>query len=312
MKKFYPLLSFVFFLFSLSVCAQTPEKLSYQAIVRDAGDILLVNQSIGIQISILQGSASGTAVYVETQNPTTNSNGLLSIEIGAGTVVSGDFTTINWGSNLFFIKTEIDITGGTNYTITGTSQLLSVPYALHSKTAETFTGINNALIFGDIKSGIQTTDHNGWVLLDGRPLSSLTSTQQTRAAALGLIGNLPDGRGKYLSYSPAEGADFGSNSVALSKANLPTDTFTGTTNYVFDNSPTVSPGQFGLIRLTQVGENRTIGSSVDTPGASIEPDLLTTPIDHRHNFSIQLNNSQSAIDNRPATLNVRMFIFLGE
>ncbi|MDZ4148303.1 MAG: hypothetical protein U1C58_08475 [Flavobacteriaceae bacterium] len=307
MKKFYPLVS-ILFLFSLGVLAQAPEKFTYQAIIRDASDVVSANQSIGLQISILQGSASGTAVYVETQNPTTNSNGLISIEIGAGSVVSGDFATINWGADLFFIKTEIDITGGTNYTISGTSQLLSVPYALHSKTSGTATG---TATFGDVKSGIQTADHNGWVLLDGRLLTSLTPAQQTRATSLGLTGNLPDARDKYLSYSPTEGSTFGSNSVALSKANLPTDAFTGVTDYVFDNSPTINPGQFGLMRLTIAGENRTTGST-DVPGASVEADLITTPIDHRHNFSFQLNNSQSAIDVRPATLNVRMFIYLGE
>ena len=123
-----------------SVFAQTPEKMSYQAVVRDASDNLATSQNIGMQISILQGSSSGTAVYVETQTPTTNANGLVSIEIGAGTIVSGDFTTIDWANGPYFIKTETDPTGGTSYTITGTSQLLSVPYALHAKTAESVSG----------------------------------------------------------------------------------------------------------------------------------------------------------------------------
>ena len=127
-------------LLTASVFAQAPEKMSYQAVIRDASDNLVTNQTVGMQISILQGSASGTAVYVETQTPTTNANGLLSIEIGAGTVQSGDFTTIDWASGPYFIKTETDPTGGTSYTIIGTSQLLSVPYALHAKTAESVSG----------------------------------------------------------------------------------------------------------------------------------------------------------------------------
>jgi hypothetical protein len=85
-----------------------------------------------MQVSILQGSVSGTAVYVETQTPTTNTNGLAGLEIGGGTVVSGNFANINWANGPYFIKTETDPNGGTNYTITGTSQLLSVPYALFS------------------------------------------------------------------------------------------------------------------------------------------------------------------------------------
>jgi hypothetical protein len=88
-----------------------------------------------MQLSILQGSVAGTAVYVETQTPTTNINGLVSLEIGSGTVVSGTFNTIDWSAGPYFIKTETDPTGGTTYTITGTSQLMSVPYALYAKTS---------------------------------------------------------------------------------------------------------------------------------------------------------------------------------
>jgi len=127
-------------LLSVSLFAQSPEKMSYQAVVRDNSNTLVTNTSVGMQISILQGSASGTAVYIETQTPTTNANGLVSIEIGGGTVVSGTFASIDWANGPYFINTEIDPAGGTNYTITGTSQLLSVPYALHAKTAETITG----------------------------------------------------------------------------------------------------------------------------------------------------------------------------
>src|SRR5574344_3046281 len=89
-----------------SVFAKSHEKMSYQAVVRDGSNNLVTSSAVGMQLSILQGSASGTAVYVETQIPTTNANGLVSIEIGGGTVVTGDFTTIDWGSNLYFIKTE--------------------------------------------------------------------------------------------------------------------------------------------------------------------------------------------------------------
>jgi len=122
------------------VIAQSPEKISYQAIIRNSSDALVVNTQIGMQISILHESASGTPVYVETHAPLTNANGLVSIEIGEGTVVEGSFTSIDWASGPYFIKTETDPSGGTAYTITGISQLLSVPYALHAKTAETISG----------------------------------------------------------------------------------------------------------------------------------------------------------------------------
>ena len=152
-------------LMTASVFAQAPEKMSYQAVVRDGSNALVSSTAVGMQISILQGSASGTAVYVETQTPTSNANGLVSLEIGAGTVVSGTFNTIDWANGPYFIKTETDPTGGTSYTITSTSQLLSVPYALHAKTAESVTGgiTETDPIFGaSVASGITGTDTTNW------------------------------------------------------------------------------------------------------------------------------------------------------
>ncbi len=130
MKKIYSIIAGLFLV--TCVLAQAPNKMSYQAIIRNTSNALVGNSAVGMRISILQTSASGTAVYVETQTPTTNANGLASIEIGGGTVVSGNFTTIDWANGPYFLKTETDPAGGTNYTITGTSQFLSVPYALFS------------------------------------------------------------------------------------------------------------------------------------------------------------------------------------
>src|SRR6056297_476610 len=134
MKKLFTILATV--LLTASVFAQSPEKMSYQAVIRDVSDNLITDTEVGMQISILQDSESGTEVYVETQTPTTNANGLVSIEIGSGTPVTGTFAGIDWTDGPYFIKTETDPDGATSYTITGTSQLLSVPYALHAKTTE--------------------------------------------------------------------------------------------------------------------------------------------------------------------------------
>lgn len=116
--------------------AQAPQKMSYQSVIRKTDGSLVVNTSVGIKISILQGSAGGTAVYVETQTTTTNVNGLATLAIGGGTTVTGTFAGINWASGTYFIKTETDPTGGANYTISGTSQLLSVPYSLYSGSSQ--------------------------------------------------------------------------------------------------------------------------------------------------------------------------------
>jgi len=127
MRKIYSLLAAI--LLTSSILAQAPQKMSYQAVIRDAGNALVADHIVGMKISILQGT---TPVYVETQTPSTNANGLVSLEIGGGTVVSGTFSAINWASGTYYIKTETDPTGGTNYTITGSNQLLSVPFALSS------------------------------------------------------------------------------------------------------------------------------------------------------------------------------------
>jgi hypothetical protein len=122
-------------LLTQSVFAQAPQKMSYQAVIRNSSSALLLSTLVGMQISVLQGSSTGTPVYVETQKPSTNSNGLVSLEIGMGTVVKGTFASINWANGPYFIKTETDITGGTAYSIAGTNELMSVPYALFSANA---------------------------------------------------------------------------------------------------------------------------------------------------------------------------------
>lgn len=115
-----------------SVLSQTPQKLSYQSVVRNSDNELIINQEVGFRISILKGSTTGDVVYIEVLTPITNANGLISIQFGGGSV----FESIDWGTDTYFIRTQIDPLGGANYTIEGVSELLSVPYALHAETAE--------------------------------------------------------------------------------------------------------------------------------------------------------------------------------
>lgn len=122
-------------LLTTSVFAQAPQGMSYQAVVRDASQNLVAGQAVGTQVRIIQGSVSGGAVYVETHTLNTNINGLLTLEIGSGTVVAGDFATIDWANGPYYIKTETDPAGGSNYTIIATSQMMSVPYALYAASS---------------------------------------------------------------------------------------------------------------------------------------------------------------------------------
>jgi len=204
MKKTFTFLAAVLLLtcyFQLSTAfAQSPEKMSYQAVIRNSSDALVTNTQIGIQISILQGSISGTAVYVEKQIPTTNANGLVSIEIGGGTVVSGTFSTIDWANGTYFIKTETDPAGGTSYSITGTSQLLSVPFALHAKTAETISGNiteTDPVYSGSQAANITTTDITNLANLSGtntgdQDLSALATKIALADSTAQLRSELPD------------------------------------------------------------------------------------------------------------------------
>lgn len=139
LPKFKVLLLLPFIFCLLPAFGQSPEKISYQAVIRDTSNSLVVNQQIGVKISILKSSTSGTLVYEEifNPNPQTNENGLLALEIGTGDPLTGIFSDIDWSNDSYFLKTEIDPTGSTNYTIEATTQLLSVPYALHAKTADT-------------------------------------------------------------------------------------------------------------------------------------------------------------------------------
>ena len=115
--------------------AQAPQKMSFQSVVRNSSGVLVASHSVGLRLSILQGSISGTAVYVETQTATSNANGLVTLQIGGGTVVTGTFSTIDWSAGPYYIKSELDPTGGTSYLIAGTTQLLSVAYALYANSA---------------------------------------------------------------------------------------------------------------------------------------------------------------------------------
>ncbi len=115
----------------LLLIAQPPAKMNYQSVVRSSSGQLIVNQMVGLRVSILRGSAGGTVIYNEVMLPSTNANGLLSVEIGGG----NGFATIDWADGPYFLKTEIDPAGGMDYSIVGVSELLSVPYAMFARTA---------------------------------------------------------------------------------------------------------------------------------------------------------------------------------
>lgn len=144
---------------SLTSYGQVPQKMSYQAVVRNALNQLIQNNAVGMRLSILEGSPVGNAVYVETHVPITNGNGSVTIEIGNGTVVSGVFTNIDWSTGLYWLQTEVDPQGAQGYSITGVSQLLTVPYAFYCDYA--LSSAESIDSIGDNGNGTLTIYYTG-------------------------------------------------------------------------------------------------------------------------------------------------------
>lgn len=127
--------------------AQAPQKMTYQSVVHDANNSLVDNRNVSARIWILHGGADGAAVYIETQTATTNANGLMTLVIGEGTVVSGSLANIDWADGPYFLKAEVDPAGGSSYTQVTVQELLSVPYALYAEQAGNgFSGDYNDLV----------------------------------------------------------------------------------------------------------------------------------------------------------------------
>ena len=178
---------------TILVFAQSPQKMSYQAVIRNSSGQLVTNNAVGMKISILQGSVSGIPVFSETQTPTTDANGMATIEIGSGTLVTGTFSGIDWSAGIYFISTETDPTGGTNYTITGTSQILSVPYALYAKTA------GNGSLWS--KSGSNIYFNSGRVGIGSGSPATYIHAHGTPVASRGQLSlSSPSGQGTFISF----------------------------------------------------------------------------------------------------------------
>jgi len=163
MKKIILIFSAIYF--AMSAFAQTPEKINFQGVIRDASNNLLTNQLIGYEFTVMMGSPTGTIVYQEFSTTTTNNFGLINVVIGEGNVASGSTSDIMWSDGPYFLKTAIDFAGGTNYNDMGVSKLLNVPYSLRT-----------------LRAGFsESVDYNK---LSNKP-SLIITTQQ--AAKLGLI-----------------------------------------------------------------------------------------------------------------------------
>jgi hypothetical protein len=307
--------------------AQVPQKISYQAIIRNAGGELVKNGNIGMRIQILKGSEFGGSIYVETHAATTNGNGLVTIKIGEGAVVMGDFPTIDWANGPYFIKTGTDPTGGTNYaSIEGTSELLSVPYALYSGSSVPVGSVimySGSWNFDGTGLGIGTLA--GWALCNGSngtpDLSDKFVMGTTIPSALLETG----GANSYTlstNQLPSHGHDFttssggshshtltinydGSHSHTLSQYNLLVYSNTDP-NYGLQSVDGHPSTHYYLASPTYPGDKTTSSTSDHNHSGS----SVSNSITHMHSGTTNTTGSGSDIDNRPAFIKLAYIIKL--
>jgi hypothetical protein len=167
MKKL--ILSLITMFTVLSGMAQAPNMFKYQAVARNTTGDLIANQTVSFEISILQNSSGGSPVYTETHVATTNQHGLVNLNVGGGAVTFGTFSTIDWGAAIYFIQVKMDPLGGSAYVLMGSSQLLSVPYALNAKTVSSIDWSDVTNVPADLADGDDNSGSADWSTLTGKP-----------------------------------------------------------------------------------------------------------------------------------------------
>ena len=196
MKKLYIAVSLFLASFAYS---QVPQAFSYQTIAFNSTGAPIANGNVNLRISILDNSATGTVLYTETHTKTTNSKGLVNLNIGQGTATTGNFGGINWGTNTKFVKVEMDPAGGNNYTNVGVNQLMSVPYALVAdkvdykniknnpdyNTSFAYMTTTNAYVLAPYSVGGNTNSSKQWftTAISGNPFSRVDKTFVTSTNA---------------------------------------------------------------------------------------------------------------------------------
>ncbi|HLP21220.1 MAG TPA: hypothetical protein VK174_13000, partial [Chitinophagales bacterium] len=257
--------------------AQSPSKFNYQAVARNAAGNALANQNVAVRFTIHHLTPTGTTVYQETHNLTTNAHGLFTAEIGGGNTVGSAFLeSVNWNDGDMFLQVELDAAGGTAYTEMGTTQLMSVPYAKHADDANSITlypaagGFNNKPIVTHSQAypdrGVLYRGFSDEVVFqyDNYPVVTvnLKDTITTIDGKLRLTGSTPgvgkqlvsDGNGyaTWQKLSPyfVTGVNFSSVDVTSSGADLGTGTITYTklqsgTDLEIDLNTRINSGTFG-------------------------------------------------------------------
>jgi len=239
------ILTLSFVLFACSLFAQAPQGIKYQAVARDNSGSLYVNRQIAVRFTVVDSVAAGETLYVERQVLNTNDYGLFTASLGQGVVQQGVFATINWGINSKYLKVEFDPSGGTNYFDMGTTQLLSVPYALYSEKSGTAGNSTDSQTLSISGNTLSITNGNSVTIPGG------SGSSYTAGAAIDLTGNVitntaPDQTvaiigtgqtvvsGTYPTFtvnSPAQNLSLNGNVLSISNGNSVTLPTTGGGSY---------------------------------------------------------------------------------
>ena len=243
-------------------------------------------------------------------------------QVGIGTDTPNASAKLDvYATNKGFLPPRISLTSATDsstisspatgllvYCI-GDAGLAAGYYFWNGSSWATIAHSGGTVNYGDVKSGFQTDDHNGWIKLDGRLISSLTTTQQANATVLGFTTNLPDATDAVLKQRNAAniGSVSGSNSLTILSANLPDVTFSGTAQTAGSHTHTGDvPGVYWT-----TGTNS--GGSFGGGNYPFKYGILNIDSagNHSHNVTVSSGGSNQALDITPKSLNVNIFIYLG-
>ena len=243
MKKITLLSTLCFLLLTLVVKAQTPPNaFNYSAVARNAAGQPIASTTIGIQVTILKTSPTGASQYSENHFVNTDAYGLFNLVIGAGAVQSGSMATIDWSNDNYYLKVGMDAAGSTNFLTMGTTQLLSVPYALYAKSAGTVAGGSGITITSVSSAGDTLYLSNGQTFVAGgngggtgslvlptittNVITGITSNSATFGGAISNAnGNQIMERG--IVYSTSPNPTLGSNKIMIGSGIGTFDTISG-------------------------------------------------------------------------------------
>jgi hypothetical protein len=219
MKKISLSVVFLITFTQFSIAQYVPEGFNYQAVIRNTNGDLVINNQVDIEIVLKEGSSNGTSIYAEKHSKTTNSQGIVQLILGQGNVTQGNFSTIDWSSAAKYISIAVDIDGNNVFTDLGSTQLLSVPYALYAKNAGS--------------GGGTTYDAGAGININGNTISAADNSATNEIQSLSINGDqISISNGNTITLPPNSGTDaqtlsVNGNQLAISNGNtvtLPTGT----------------------------------------------------------------------------------------